>query len=162
MPRVINSFWKENVPPVSQFLQYNTCILFLWSEQLITSIFYPFLLQRVKGKENRTKIDNVAAEIKVLIMTSCFLIIYFIAMVTNSFYIWKADSIHSAILANIQCESKGRQTGSECSRESFEPLHSIFYTINNVLINNYSLVLIIFLVDFRSLKKLWYNKTFAK
>ena len=97
--------------------------------------------------------DSVAAEIKLLIMTSTFLIIYFIAMVTNSIYIWKADSIQSGILANFQCESKGKQTGSECSRESFEPFHPILNAIGYVLINNSSLILIVFLVDFRSLKK---------
>ena len=107
------------------------------------------------------KSDNAAAEIKVLIMTSTFLIIYFIVMVTNSFHVWKADSIYSDIFANFQCESKGRQAGSQCSRESFEPLHSVFYTISYILYHNYSVVLIIFLVDFRSVKFFIY-KIFCK
>ena len=85
--------------------------------------------------------DNAAAEIKVLIMTSSFFIVYFIAIVTKSLFFWKADSIHSDILANFQCESNGRQTESLCSRESFEPWHSVFHTISYILLNNYSVVL---------------------
>ena len=67
----------------------------------------PFLvIQRVKRKESGTKRDNGSSEIKVLIITSIFLFIYFINMATNSIYIWKAVSVHSDILAHFQCNLK--------------------------------------------------------
>ena len=91
-------------------------------------------------------------EVKALILVSVFLFLYMFITITNAVFFWRADSISVDIQAHFECEAKGRQSGYECGRESFDSFHSIFFTMSSIL-SSFVIVLVIFIVDFRSLGK---------
>ena len=140
----------------------------IWNKGYIRQIIYfwemewTFLscicLQKKTSHESDIRANTSGSEVKVLILASIFFFMYLTVMLTISLYFWRAESFSSDIQAHFECEAKGRQSGSECSRESFNSLHFIFYTIIYVLPSNYPIVLIIYIVDFSSLKKCLVNR----
>ena len=126
----------------------------------INNIFSCICLQRKTSHESDIKANATGSEVKVLILASIFFFMYLTVMLTISLYFWRAESFSSDIQAHFECEAKGSVSGYECSRESFNSLHFIFYTIIYVLPSNYPIVLIIYIVDFSSLKKCLINRIF--
>ena len=116
---------------------------------------YYMYMQWKRSTGSDIKADVAGAEVKILIIASTFLLLFLLITVTNSVFIMRANSITSDIQAHFECEAKGRQSGPECSRESFDSLHTIFHTICSILPSYFVLVLMIYIVDFSSLRK-WF------
>ena len=66
---------------------------------------------------------------------------------------WRAKSIGADIRAYFECEASGNQHENQCSMESFNPLFSIFIMISYVLQSNTPIILVVFFIEPKKLRK---------
>ena len=125
----------------SAFGKSDRCILF-------------YCLQRQKSKDCvKTDTCTACSEVKIIILTFVFVTVFLFYTVPNSLFFWRSDSIFLDIQSHFECEAKGKLLGSECGRESFNSLYSIFFMISSLLLSNFVIVLVVYIVNFNSLRK---------